>query len=95
MNLGGKVREAADRAEILEKVRCEMVSSILSAMSMGTILGGVQPPQEVAWPPLEAAQPPLELAHDLLEWWGEQGRWRRAGLATLSAVSWMDWRSSL
>ena len=41
MNLGRKVREAVERAETRERLRCATVSCVSSAMSMGTTLGGV------------------------------------------------------
>ena len=40
MKLGGKVREAVERAETQEHVRCAAGSCVSSAMSMGTTLGG-------------------------------------------------------
>ena len=40
MNLGGKVLEAAERAETRESVWCATGSCVLSATSMGTTLGG-------------------------------------------------------
>ena len=40
MNSGEKVREAVERAETRELVRCATGSFVLCAMSMGTTLGG-------------------------------------------------------
>ena len=40
MNSGGKVREAAERAETQERVRCVTGSCVSSETSMGTTLGG-------------------------------------------------------
>ena len=40
MNSGGKVREAEERAEMQERVWCATGSCVLSAMFMGTTLGG-------------------------------------------------------
>ena len=39
MNLGGKLRDAVERAETRERVHCATGSGVLSAMSMGTTLG--------------------------------------------------------
>ena len=40
MNSGGKVREALERSETQEQVQCATGYCVLSAMSMGTTLGG-------------------------------------------------------
>ena len=40
MNSGGKVREAVERAETREPVRCATGSCVSSEMSTGTTLGG-------------------------------------------------------
>ena len=40
MNLGGMVREAVERAEMRERVRCANGSCVSSEMATGTTLGG-------------------------------------------------------
>ena len=40
MNSGGKLREAVERAETQERVRCANGSCVLSAIATGTTLGG-------------------------------------------------------